>query len=144
MKALILIGAILLLFAVLLRKKVADLGSGLLDRFTQAIAYAEGFYQAGSRAARNHNPGNMTKDLIGKAVGKDGIFVVYSNDQDGWANLKEQIRLAYLGGNFSAFSPSDTLLEFAKRYTATDQLSWANNVAAKLGVNINTKLSELV
>jgi len=141
MKTLILVAVVIVLFGVLLRKRAA-LGNSIVDRFSKAIAAAEGFYAPGSRAARNHNPGNMTKDLTGKAIGRDGLFVVYANDQDGWENLQAQVRLAF-GGSL-IYNSAMSILEFAKRYTATEQLAWANNVAANLGVNINTKLSELV
>jgi hypothetical protein len=140
MKTLLLTAAVFVLFAVLLRNRVS-LGNSIVDRIAKGIAAAEGFYVTSSRAARNHNPGNMTKDLTGKAVGRDGAFVVYANDQDGWENLKKQIRLAF-GGSL-IYNPSMSILEFAKRYTATEQLAWANNVAGYLGVNVHTKLSEL-
>lgn len=115
--------------------------SSVVNKIATAIATAEGFFVPGSRAARNHNPGNMTKDLTGKAVGRDGMFVIYKTDQDGWDNLRKQVWLAF--GGSMVYNSAMTILEFAKRYTATEQLDWAKNVASHLGVSINTKLSEV-
>lgn len=111
-------------------------------KIAQAIATAEGFYVDGSRPARNHNPGDMTEDLIGKATGKDGIFVVYSNDEDGWNNLYAQIN-AWLNGTSRHAGPGTTITEIAKFYTTTQQEIWANNVAEYLGVDSSTPIGEI-
>lgn len=115
----------------------------LIDAFAVAIAFAEGFYIQGSRAARNHNPGDLTLDTIGLAVGRDGPFVVYANDNDGWTALKEQVRKIVT--NTSAVYNSDmTINDIAQKYTTTQQAEWAMNVASKLGVSPDTRIGDLM
>lgn len=117
-------------------------GSTAVRRIAEAIAFAEGFYVPGTRPARNHNPGDMTADLIGKATGHDGIFVVYDNDDDGWANLYKQVSL-WLSGDSQHADDSTTIAQIASFYTTTEQQSWAANVAAKLGVSTDTSIGEV-
>jgi hypothetical protein len=111
-------------------------------RIAQAIAVAEGFYVAGSRPQRNHNPGDMTQDLIGKKVGTDGPFVVYGTDDDGWSNLYKQVEM-WLGGSSSHANASSTISDLSTFYTTTDQASWATNVANYLGVSIDTSIGSI-
>jgi hypothetical protein len=113
-----------------------------VKRIAQAIATAEGFYVAGSRPARNHNPGDMTADLIGKKVGMDGAFVVYSTDDDGWENLYHQIGLWINGGSSHATAQS-TISDLSQFYTTTDQTAWAATVANSLGVSLDTPIGEV-
>lgn len=111
-------------------------------KLAQAIATAEGFYVAGSRPARNHNPGDMTQDLIGKAVGTDGPFVKYATDADGWANLYAQINLWYSGASNNADGTS-TISDLSSFYTTTQQGPWAVNVANALGVGVDTPINQI-
>lgn len=113
-----------------------------VQRIAQAIAYAEGFYTSGSRAARNHNPGDMTQDLIGKSVNTDGPFVVFSNDEDGWSNLYAQINL-WLTGDSHYASKDSTISDISEFYTTTEKGSWAVNVANRLGVGLDTPIGEV-
>ena len=114
----------------------------------QAIAFAEGFYVSGSRPARNHNPGDMKADLIGRANGFDSDgFAVYATDDDGWKNLYAQVN-AWLNGTSRYHSSQSTIADLAglgseTGYTSTDQASWASNVAAKLGVETDTQIGAL-
>ena len=132
---------------------VDDLG-GVVDTSTTpsvqsiatAIATAEGFYVAGSRPARNHNPGDMTQDLIGKSTGKDGAFVTYDTDVDGFENLYAQVN-AWLSGTSKHASSSSTITDISSFYT-TDfppgaQASWASTVANQLGVDPSTQLGDI-
>jgi hypothetical protein len=116
--------------------------SSTVQRIAQAIATAEGFYRAGSRPARNHNPGDVQKDLIGKAIAMDGPFPVYANDADGWANLYAQINL-WLNGGSAYAGPDSTIGDLSEFYTANDQSSWAVNVANALGVSIDTPIGQI-
>lgn len=143
----LIIGAAILLGILVFVKAV---GGAVIDvtvqpnvqKIAQAIALAEGFYVSGSRPARNHNPGDMTQDLIGKSVGTDGIFVVYATDDDGWANLYAQIE-KWLDGNSSHATSDSTILEIANFYTTTDQTAWATTVANELGVSLDTPIGEV-
>lgn len=117
--------------------------SDAINEFAAGIALAEGFYVGGSRAQRNNNPGNLTVDTTGKGIGKDGDFIVYSNPTDGWTALRRQVELILT--NASKFYNSGmTLRQIAETYTTTDQLAWATNVASKLGISIDTPVSELL
>lgn len=108
----------------------------------EAIATAEGFYVPGSRPARNHNPGDMTEDLIGRATGRDGAFVVYETDADGWQNLYAQINL-WFDGRSSHANADSTLADISGFYTADNQQSWLQTVAQKLGVSPDTRIGNL-
>lgn len=133
---------------------VGDLGGyvdtssdSLTVKIAQAIATAEGFYVPGSRPARNHNPGDMTADLIGRSIGTDGNFVVYASDHDGWLNLYAQIN-SWLNGTSRYHSQNSTIADIAGLgnevgYTSTEQTSWAQNVANYLGVDLNTPIGEI-
>lgn len=115
--------------------------TGVIDKLSKAIARAEGFYVPGSRPARNHNPGNMTQDLIKKSIGKDDSFVIYANDADGFENLRRQLWLVWGGSAY--YNPTMTIEEFARVWTTTQQSSWASNVASALGVSVDTQLQQL-
>jgi len=121
--------------------------SAAIQLFSEGIALAEGFYVAGSRAARNHNPGNMTLDLIGKKIGMDGMFVVYANDADGWANLRRQVEKILTDAS-GIYDSQMTLREIGQKYASTsppdEQLAWAINVASRLGIDIDTPVSSLL
>lgn len=114
-----------------------------VQKIAEAIAFAEGFYVAGSRPARNHNPGDMTADLVGRGIGKDGPFVVYETDVDGWANLYAQIN-KWLSGSSSHATSDSTISDISSFYTANDQAAWATNVANQLGVSIDTPIGKVV
>jgi hypothetical protein len=117
-------------------------GSSSAGKLAEGIAFAEGFYVQGSRPQRNHNPGDMTLDLIGKSTGRDGPFVVYATDDDGWANLQAQIN-AWLGGTSAYANSSSTISDISQFYTTTDQSSWAQNVASYIGVSTDTSIGSL-
>lgn len=113
----------------------------IIERIAQAIAYAEGWGVQNSRPHRNHNPGNITRDITGKSIGVDGIYRVYATDADGWEALEKQVSLMF--GGSKIYQPSMTIAEMANKYTTTQQADWARNVAAQLGVSTATKLSEI-
>lgn len=121
--------------------------SAAIQLFSEGIALAEGFFVIGSRAARNHNPGNLTKDITGTAVGTDGMFVVYANDNDGWDALRRQVELILTNAS-SIYNSSMTLRQIGQKYASTstpdEQLNWAINVASKLGIDIDTPVSTLI
>jgi hypothetical protein len=120
---------------------MSDVPQALIDAIAHAIAVAEGFFVAGSRPARNHNPGDLTRDLTGKGVGVDGAYIKYGSDEDGFEALNTQVSLMFSGSH--VYSPAMTILEIAQRYTTTDQDAWARIVAGHLGVDINTRLMDV-
>ncbi len=111
--------------------------------FAEGIALAEGFYVAGSRAARNHNPGNLTLDITNTAIKQDGMFMVYANDTDGWNALRKQVELILTNAS-GIYNSQMTLRQIGEKYTTTDQLAWSMNVASKLGIDIDTPVSSLI
>jgi len=121
--------------------------SAAIDLFAEGIALAEGFFVAGSRADRNHNPGNLTRDITNTAIGTDGMFMVYANDNDGWAALRKQVELILTNAS-GIYNSQMTLRQIAQKYASTstpdDQLNWAVNVASKLGIDIDTPVSTLI
>ena len=122
---------------------VADTSEGSVTvRIAQAIAAAEGFGVEGARPTRNHNPGDMTADLIGRSIDKDGAFVVYANDEDGWANLYAQVN-AWLDGTSRHAGPQSTIFDISRFYTTTEQDVWAANVADVLGVDLDTPIGTI-
>ena len=117
--------------------------SELTDKLSDAIAYAEGFFVTGSRSQRNNNPGDLTVDLTGTGIGFDGAFVIYATAYDGWDALKKQV-FRMIDGSSAFYNPSMSILEIAMTYTSTQQETWANNVASRLGVDIDATLNDLL
>lgn len=119
----------------------------VLTKIANAIALAEGYFVANSRAKSNYNPGDLTLDLTGKSIGKDGMYVQYANEHDGFEALKRQIALMYSGSRI--YKPSMTIMDVATRYAPpanaqdTQHINWATIVARSLGVTINTRLNEI-
>jgi hypothetical protein len=114
-----------------------------IRKLGEAIATAEGFYIEGSRPNRNNNPGDLTVDVTGKGIGKDGPFVIYANAQDGFEALYKQIS-EWLSGISSHISADMTISETARIYSPDGWIAWANNVANYLGVSIDTPLNQIV
>lgn len=114
-----------------------------IDSFSNGIALAEGYFVSGSRAQRNNNPGNLTLDLTGKSIGKDGMFVIYATAADGWEALHKQVELILTNAS-RIYNSSMTIRQIAEKYTTTDQLAWANNVASAIGIDIDTPVSTLL
>jgi hypothetical protein len=113
----------------------------VISKIADAIAFAEGYFAAGSRPRRNNNPGDLERDLTGKGIGFDGPYVVYRTAEDGRGALERQVRLMFAGSHI--YRPSMTIAEVAQHYTATDQAIWAKNFAAHLGVPVSTRLEDL-
>jgi len=118
----------------------------LVPALADAIAFAEGYYVAGSRAAVNNNPGNLTVDITGQGIGTDGMFIKYANPTDGFNALYKQVEMMIMGTS-AFYNPSMSIAEIAKRYASTtpdEWINWANNVAARLGVSPETTLNDLL
>lgn len=138
--------AIIIFLVVILKKSAVNIAPGVVGKLNDAIAYAEGFYAPGSRPSRDNNPGDIEADLIGAAVSFDGPFPVFATIEDGWANLTAQTT-AMLNGTSGIYSPDMTITQVSQSYT-TDvpqgaQAAWAAAVASRLGVSVDTKLSDL-
>ena len=73
------------------------MNEAVISKIADAIAFAEGFFVAGSRPHRNNNPGDLERDLTSKGSGWDGPYVIYATPQDGWEALRHQVRLMFEG-----------------------------------------------
>jgi len=112
-----------------------------IARIADAIAFAEGYFVSGSRPRRNNNPGDLEHDVTGKGVGFDGPYVVYATPEDGRDALERQVRLMFGGSH--VYNPRMTIAEVAEKDTVTDAAVWARNVAARLGVTVETRLENV-
>src|SRR5438128_636171 len=92
--------------------------SPIVQKIARAIAGAEGFFVRDSRPSRNHNPGNISSDITGTAIGSDGSLMVYSTDQDGWDALYHQVS-GMLSGTSAYYNPSMTISDIAQKYVGT-------------------------
>jgi hypothetical protein len=113
----------------------------VISRIADAIAFAEGYFKEGSRPRQDNNPGDLERDITGKAAGHDGPYIIYRTAEDGREALEQQVRLMFSGSRI--YRPSMTILEVAQHYTSTESTVWASNVALHLGVGIHTRLDEI-
>jgi hypothetical protein len=68
--------------------------------FLQAIARQEGFYAAGTRPARNLNPGDIEYGRFAVAhgaTGTDGRFAIFPDEETGFAAMKALFQGGYAG-----------------------------------------------
>lgn len=128
------------------------LSAAFITAWAQAIATFEGFYSAGSRPARNHNPGDLKYARQNGATGQDsGGFAIFPDDPTGWAALDNQLQLYvnefpdyslyqimehYLGQNITASGGETT--------SQGNSTTYAQSVASAIGVDPSTTLSDLV
>jgi hypothetical protein len=119
-----------------------------IDRFSSAIAQAEGFYTPGSIPQRAHNPGDLTQGDFGDtgqyltAAGGEQI-IVFPNDEAGWNALYAKL-LNILNGNSRVYRTDMTIYEMASIWTASDISQWAANVANYLGVSPTYQIGGLL
>lgn len=110
----------------------------IVQKIGNAIAIAEnGSAAIQSGNVPNNNPGNITDG--------QGNLMSYASLSDGWAALYNQVQLILSGS--SPYYPgggSMTIAQVAAVYVGTsDAPNWAHNVAAVLGVSINTPLDQV-
>lgn len=115
-----------------------------VSAIARAIGTAEGFFKPGARPQRNNNPGNLTMNIgaAPKAVGRDGMYLVYLTAEDGWTALEEQVRMM-LDGRSRIYNRELTIAQVAQKWTTTDQAPWARIVSGELGVSPDTKLKDI-
>lgn len=105
-----------------------------VQSIAQAIAFAEGYPQAGASSApvRNNNPCDI-----------GGASQSYSSIDAGWNACYSQVE-AILGDTSSYYSSDETIAQIAPTYTGNDNSSsWAAAVAQALGVSTDTPLSQV-
>ncbi len=132
--------------------RLGQLSATFVGAWAGAIATFEGFYVAGSRPARNHNPGDLKYAGQPGAVGKDSAdFAIFPDDAAGFTALYNQLQAYvnefpgysifqimehYLGQNITASGGQTT--------SQGNSTTYANAVAGALGVDPTTTLFDLV
>ncbi len=97
------------------------------------VAVAEGFFVAGSRPARNNNPGDLEEaGDLGVDSGGYGVFSSASQSSPyvgtGWDAARNQWRLIFTGAS-KYYSPDWTWAQIAQSYDrGGDWQNWLNNV----------------
>jgi hypothetical protein len=139
----------------LLRARTAGAGevSGMPDpvggfspkvqRFAEAIAYAEGYYAGGNPIPRRlNNPGDLKVSSV-PSIGKDpGGHLHFATIEDGWLALHRQLQLI-IDGKSRVYTLDMTLDQMAKKYAEWSS-NWARNVATRLGVSETARLRDLL
>jgi len=112
----------------------------------------EGFYQAGSIAQRNNNPGNLRSGT--GQVGTAGGFAVFPDAETGWAALVHQVYLnierglslftffggeryengSVIPGGYPGYAPSGD---------SNNPNQYANFVASQVGIDPSTPLNSI-
>jgi len=91
-------------------------------------------------ASRNNNPGNI------RVEGSDTEFVKFGSMQEGWDALLRQIDL-YKTGKSKNTEGTETLMElmaiYAPKKDNNDPVSYANNLAKRLGINTDTLIKDI-
>lgn len=112
-----------------------------LQAFIAAIGRAEGANVPGSVPDRANNPGDMKVGDVG--LGTINGITIFATDADGERALERQLDLIVTGRSH-VYSADMTIAEMAEKWTTTESSAWAANVAAALGVSVNTRLADLL
>lgn len=126
----------------------------LLEVFCLGIKSREGYiapcpqYPRGTPAWRNNNPGNVRYSPVGYAriYGKVDTdlsgFAIFKDYDTGWLYLQNLVK------DKIKKNPTWTFLDFFKNYAPSsdgnDPLSYANEVCAKVGLPVNSKIALLL
>jgi hypothetical protein len=118
---------------------LGQVGGDFVSSLASAIQQMEGWYP-GSLAYRNNNPGNLRPGLLAVgATGSSGGYAVFPNYQTGWNAL---LGLIQSPGYWNL-----TLTQFFAKYAPgadnNNPAAYAASVAATLGVDANTPISQL-
>ena len=111
----------------------------------EAIARFEGFFQPGSVAARNHNPGNLRAGT--GQVGTDARgYAIFADDAAGFAALDHQIDLNVARGlsldEFFAGKPG-VYAGYAPSADSNNPTQYAATVAGWMGIDPTVPLASL-
>ena len=97
----------------------------------EAIAREEGFYVEGTRAQRNHNPGNIEYGKFTTAHGAihgDPRFAVFPSDDAGFACMRALFQSAYKG-----LTVAQAIAKWAPP-NENDTTSYINNICGWTGL----------
>jgi hypothetical protein len=111
----------------------------------RAIAYAEGYNQPGSNPANLNNPGDISDgaSTFGSEFHSGSNITKFPDANTGWQWLYTKISRA-ASGRSAVYSSSMTWYEIGTKWAPPNALVWANNVAANLGVDVNSTLGDYV
>lgn len=111
-----------------------------VQRLAEAIAWAEGFYTAGSVPQRNNNPGDLKISSVASVGADKSGHLIFKTAEDGWRALRLQLELI-AAGRSSVYTKglNTTISEMASHYAEWSG-NWSHNVAARLGVTEGTTL----
>jgi len=124
-----------------------------LERLAYGIAEVEGFYSSfnpkypgGSRAYRNHNPGNLRSSPF--QVGTLDAFAVFKSDEIGFFALKWDLLNKALGKTTTGLGPNSTLTDLIKKWAPVsdnnDPAGYLQKLVGFSGLPASTKLKELL
>jgi hypothetical protein len=115
----------------------------------RAVARAEGANVAGSAPDRYNNPGDLSRgDENGQTVASyttlpDGEnLIVFATKTDGWTALYRKFQRIDMGIS-SVYSGDQSWAEIGQSY-AGNSATWSANVAAALGVDVNSTFNQYV
>jgi len=95
----------------------------------------------GTRSTRNNNPGNIEYGSFARshgAIGSDGRFAVFPSREAGFGAVQGLV----FNGKYSNLSLKDAIARYAPP-SENQSLAYAKAVAAKIGVSLDTKMSDI-
>lgn len=115
-----------------------------IQEWALAIQEYEG-WKEGSLTYRHNNPGALRWSPF--ETGNKNGFSIFPSYEDGFRALKHQLTIA-CNGTSGVYNPDDTLFQFFSKYApASDNnnpKAYAQFVAKKLGVTIDTRIKRLI
>ena len=108
--------------------------------FLEAIAREEGFYVEGTRAQRNHNPGNIEYGKFSTAHGAlhgDPRFAVFPTDDAGFSCMRTLFQNCYKGMTVAA-----ALAKWAPLSENDTTSSYVSNVCHWTGLSADTVIDD--
>jgi hypothetical protein len=115
-------------------------------KLAQLIAKAEGFGGkepdgSPNLPSRCHNPCDLENGDVG--YGEENGKTKYPDDAAGWMAGEHQCDLILTGLSRAGYRITDTIWEFAVRYTGNDGAAqWAQTVAQGLGLSVTNTLQD--
>lgn len=120
-------GRITMFLASFRRKSVRDMAEGMAE--------FEGFYTQGSRAQRNHNPGNIKNVNQPLSIGTDDLgFAIYPDNETGWIAMISLLRRKVFDQFFTG-SISDVIRNWTSGDAPEVQKNYITFVSNRLGLS---------
>jgi hypothetical protein len=120
--------------------------SDRVQRFAEAVAYAEGWYAPGDTVPKRlNNPGDLKISSV-RNIGKDPQgHLHFASPADGWLALHRQIQLI-VDGRSRVYTLDMSINDMGARYAppTAGTGAWANNVADRLNVSPSTRLRDVL